>query len=95
MKFDFQNSPEDRLIDELLREQSNGPDEAFLQQIEAAVDAGAPVAVKRPTRRYYGRLAIAAGIALVAAATKFLHFEIRDYPNNIAMRQASDAEVAG
>jgi hypothetical protein len=95
MKSDFQNSPVDRLIDELLREQSNGPDEALLQQIESAVDAGAPVAVKRPTRRHYGRLAIAAGIALVAAASIFFHLESRDSRNSIAMRQASDAEVAG
>jgi Ca-activated chloride channel family protein len=95
MKSDFQNSSEDRLIDELLREQSNGPDEALLRQIESAVDAGASVAVKRPTRRYYGRLAIAAGIALVAAASIFFHLESRDSRNSIAMRQASDAEVAG
>ena len=34
------NSPEDRLLDELLREQTKGPDEAFLKQIEATVDSG-------------------------------------------------------
>jgi len=43
-------SPEDRLLDELLREQSHGPDEAYLRRIEAAVDARhLPVEVQRPT----------------------------------------------
>lgn len=58
------NSPEDRLLDELLQEQSHGPDEAFIKQIEAAVDAGPPQAIKRPVPRHYGPLAAAAGIAI-------------------------------
>ncbi|MES2924884.1 MAG: VWA domain-containing protein [Verrucomicrobiota bacterium] len=59
-------SPEDRLLDELLREQAKGPDEAFLKQLEAAVDAGPSRAVKRRTTHHYGRLAIAASVALAA-----------------------------
>ncbi|MES2659128.1 MAG: VWA domain-containing protein [Verrucomicrobiota bacterium] len=66
MNSEFPNSPEDRLLDELLREQAHGPDKAFLQQIEAAVDAGPPLAAKRPVARHFGRLAIAAGVALTA-----------------------------
>ncbi len=58
-------SPEDRLLDELLREQAKRPDEAFLQQIEAAVDAGP----KTPAaRQNHARFAIAAGLALAAGA---------------------------
>lgn len=59
------NSIEDRLIEELLHEQSHGPDTAFLQQIEAAVDAPA---AKSPPGRVSARVAIAAGIALAAGA---------------------------
>ncbi len=66
MNSQFPESPEDRLIDELLREQANGPDEAFLKQIEAAVDAGKTPAVKRPVAHHFSRFAIAAGIALAA-----------------------------
>jgi Ca-activated chloride channel family protein len=61
-------SPEDRLLDELLREQAKGPDETFLKQIEAAVDAGAVRAAKRPVANHYKRLAIAASVALAAGA---------------------------
>ncbi len=61
-------SPEDRLLDELLRQQAKGPDEAFLQQVEAAVDAGAARAVKHPASRSYARFAIAAGVVLAASA---------------------------
>lgn len=66
MNSQFPESPEDRLIDELLREQANGPDEVFLKQIEAAVDAGKTRAVKRPAAHHFSRFAIAAGIALAA-----------------------------
>lgn len=64
MNSHFPNSPEDKLLDELLREQTHGPDEAFLKQLEAAVDAGSAKAVKRPPA--YGRFSIAAGLALAA-----------------------------
>ena len=57
------NSPEDRLLDELLHEQTHGPDEAFLKQIELAVDAGPKIQV---ARRSYARLAIAATLTLAA-----------------------------
>lgn len=66
------NSPEDRLLDELLHEQHHGPDEAFLQQIEAAVDAAfSPAekpAEKRSPRWNARRFAIAAGVVLTAGA---------------------------
>ncbi|MEO7098528.1 MAG: VWA domain-containing protein [Luteolibacter sp.] len=66
MNSQFPESPEDRLIDELLREQANGPDPAFLARIEAAVDAGKTRVVKRPPARTFSRLALAASIALAA-----------------------------
>ena len=67
MKTDFPESPADRLLDELLREQSRGPDELFLQRIEAAVDARSLSAVARRSATDSHRwFAIAAGIALVA-----------------------------
>jgi hypothetical protein len=50
------NSPEDRLLDELLREQFHAPDEAFLKQIEAAVDAGPPIAVRYRNPRNFRKL---------------------------------------
>lgn len=62
------NSPEDRLLEELLHEQHHAPDEAFLQQIEAAVDVGAPVLTKRPPSRMPARFAIAAALTLAAGA---------------------------
>jgi len=69
MKPGFPESPEDRLLDELLREQSHGPDVAFLRRIEAAVDARRqPVAIQRPATGSPKWLAIAAGIALAAGA---------------------------
>lgn len=64
MKPQFPESPEDRLLDELLDEQSRGPDHAFLAQVEAALNAGPPQAAKRPVPRHYGPLAAAAGIAI-------------------------------
>ena len=60
------DSPEDRLLDALLHEQSHGPDEAFLARIEAAVDAGPQAVTQAPAARSYGGLAIAAGILLAA-----------------------------
>ena len=59
------NSPEDRLLDELLREQAKRPDEAFLKQLEAAVDAGPKIPA---ARKNHARFAIAAGLALAAGA---------------------------
>ena len=58
-------SPEDRLLDELLHEQAKGPDEAFLKQIEAAVDAGPKIPA---ARKNHARFAIAAGLVLAAGA---------------------------
>ncbi len=63
MNSQFPESPEDRLLDELLREQSQAPDEAFLQKIEAAIDAP-PVKSKR--RHFYRNLGIAAAVMLTA-----------------------------
>jgi len=60
------NTPEDRLLDELLHEQHHGPDEAFLRQIEAAVDAGPLTHAKRPKRHAASRIAIAAAVTLAA-----------------------------
>ncbi len=68
MNSELPNSPEDRLLDELLHEQSHGPDEAFLQQIEKAVDAGPALEVKRSNVTHFGRFAIAASALLVAGA---------------------------
>ena len=68
MKPNLSQSPEDRLLDELLHEQNQGPDDAFLQQIEAAVDAGVPVLTKRPPSRLPARLAIAAAVMLSAGS---------------------------
>ena len=68
MKTDFSNSPEDRLLDELLHEQQHGPDEAYLQKIEAALDASSAPAAKRGNGRAFRRFAIAAGVVLTAGA---------------------------
>jgi Ca-activated chloride channel family protein len=68
MKPNFSQSPEDRLLDELLQEQNQGQDDAFLQQIEAAVDAGVPVLTKRPPSRMPARIAIAAAVMLAAGS---------------------------
>ena len=70
-------SPEDRLLDELLREQAHGPDEAFLKQLEAAVDAGPSRAAKLPTPRRYGRLAIAAGVGLAVGFSTWSYLQNR------------------
>jgi Ca-activated chloride channel family protein len=64
----FSNSPEDRLLDELLHEQQHGPDEAYLQKIEAALDASSAPAAKRGNGRAFRRIAIAAGVILTAGA---------------------------
>ena len=69
MKSEAPESPADRLLDELLREQAHGPDELWLQRIEAAVDARSqPVAARRPAAGSPRWLAIAAGIVLVGGA---------------------------
>ena len=85
MNSQFPNSPEDKLLDELLREQSHGPDEAFLKQLEAAVDAGSVKSVKGPAPRRYGRLAIAAGIGLAAGTGFFIHLQNRGFKNEVAV----------
>jgi Ca-activated chloride channel family protein len=78
------NSPEDRLLDELLHEQSHGPDEAFLKQIEAAVDAGPIRVAKRSAFHRYGRIAIAAGLAIAAGGFLWSSFQNR-HPKAIAV----------
>lgn len=99
------NSPEDRLLDELLREQAKGPDEDFLKQIEAAVDAGPNRKGKRLTKSGYGRMAIAASIGLVAGITAssfFLNHQSKsalaaDAKNPVellAARQAKNQSIA-
>ncbi len=90
MNSHFPNSPEDKLLDELLREQAHGPDVAFLKQLEAAVDAGSPKAVKRPVPRRYGRFAIAAGIGLAAGTTFFIHLQNRTPDRALAMLSESN-----
>ncbi len=84
-------SPEDRLIDELLREQANGPDPEFLQQIEAAVDAGPASIVKRPAIRRYGRLAIAAGVGMAAGISFFFHLQNKEAQKVITARNEAVA----
>lgn len=99
------HSPEDRLLDELLREQAKGPDEDFLKQIEAAVDAGPPRKVKHPTPFGYGRIAIAASIGLVAGITAssfFLNHQSKpalaatekNPAEELAARQAKNQSIA-
>ncbi len=85
-------SPEDRLIDELLREQANGPDPEFLQQIEAAVDAGPASAVKRPSAQRYGRLAIAAGVGLAAGISFFFHLQNQEAQKVITAKNEAVAK---
>jgi len=93
MNSHFPNSPEDKLLDELLREQAHGPDEAFLKQLEAAVDAGSPKAVKRPASRRYGRFAIAAGIGLAAGTTFFIHLQNRSFKQEVAMLTGGSQKI--
>ncbi|MEO5712458.1 MAG: von Willebrand factor type A domain-containing protein [Luteolibacter sp.] len=85
------DSPEDRLLDELLREQAHGPDEAFLQQIENAVDASPAISVKGPAPRRYGRLAIAAGVGLAAGVTFFFHLQSWDAQKAITAKNEAAA----
>ncbi|MEO5914319.1 MAG: Amuc_1099 family pilus-like system protein [Luteolibacter sp.] len=92
MKSEFTNSPEDRLLDELLREQAHGPDEAFLQQIENAVDDGAPLAAKRPAARHYGRFAIAAGLALTAGGFVWSSLQNRHPRATVSATDRKNAE---
>ena len=68
MNTEFPESPEDRMLDELLREQAHGPDEAYLKRLETAVDAGTQLLAKRPAARPGKILAVAAGIALMLGA---------------------------
>ncbi|GAA5122930.1 VWA domain-containing protein [Luteolibacter yonseiensis] len=68
MNSESPNNPEDRLLDELLREQSHGPDEAFLKQVESAIDAGPRSAATLPPKGNFSRWAIAAGVVLAAGS---------------------------
>lgn len=92
MNSHFPNSPEDKLLDELLREQAHGPDEAFLKQLEAALDADSPKALNRPAPRRYGRFAIAAGIGLAAGTTFFIHLQNRSPDRALAVLSESSME---
>ena len=92
------NSPEDRLLAELLREQAKGSDEAFLKQIEAAVDAGPPIAVRRHVPRNLPKFAIAAGLGLAAAISFFFYLEKRDFrksanANHLSIRERTDEKA--
>ncbi len=69
------NSPEDRLLDELLHEQSHAPDEAFLKHIEAALDTGPIRTAQLPTPRRYGRLAIAASVGLAVGLSMWSYLQ--------------------
>ncbi len=86
------DSPENRLLDELLREQTRGTDEAFLQQIENAVDAAPAIVVKLPARRRYGRLAMAAGVGLAAGITFFFHLQSKDAEKAVVARNEAAAQ---
>jgi secreted protein with Ig-like and vWFA domain len=79
------NSPEDRLLDELLREQAKGPDEDFLKQIEAAVDAGPNRKGNRLTRPSNTRLAIAASIGLFAGISTWTYLQNRSSQQAVAL----------
>jgi secreted protein with Ig-like and vWFA domain len=69
MNSNSQNSPEDRLLDELLQEQHQGPDEAFLKQIETAINTGPVIKAAPSTGKISSRIAIAASVALAAGVT--------------------------
>ena len=84
----FTNSPEDRLLDELLHEQSQGPDETYLQKIEEALDASSASAVKRPVGRASVRIAAVAGIAL-AIGVGVWSVRRKPTPGYVAMREES------
>mgnify|MGYP000143101706 CR=1 FL=1 len=84
-------SPEDRLLDELLREQAGGPDREFLQQIENAVDAAPALAVKSPGPRRYGRIVLAAGVGLAAGVTFFFHLQSREAQKAVTARNEAVA----
>ncbi|MDP4625846.1 MAG: VWA domain-containing protein [Akkermansiaceae bacterium] len=75
MNPELPNPPEDRLIDELLREQAHGHDEVFLQQVEQAIDARPAIPKKLPVRRNYTRIAIAACFGLAAGTLAFHHLQ--------------------
>lgn len=93
MNSNFPNSPEDKLLDELLHEQAHGPDEAFLKQLEAAVDAGSSKAVKRPPA--YGKFSIAAGLALAAGVGLWSFSENRKQSDQtLALLEAPSASLS-
>lgn len=94
MNPELPNSPEDRLLDELLREQAHGPDEAFLQQIESAIDAGVPVAAKLPTRRNPARIALATVGGMAAAVSFFIYLQNRGAQNTIVTENENRLAVA-
>jgi len=93
MKTDFSNSPEDRLLDELLHEQSKEQDDAFLQQIEAAIDAGAAAPAERPPIRMPARIAIAAALMLATGAGIWWQ-KIESEKHQIALREKKEAQEA-
>jgi Ca-activated chloride channel family protein len=83
------NSPEDRLLDELLHEQSHGPDEAFLKQIELAVDAGPKIPA---ARRSYARLAIAASVGLAVGISFWSYLQNRHPQSLVANTGVKSSE---
>lgn len=87
------NSPEDRLLDELLHVQAKGPDEAFIKQIEAAIHARPNPAGKDLAPRRYGRLAIAASIGLVAGISATSYMLVRHPQLALAQRRMLPKEA--
>jgi Ca-activated chloride channel family protein len=89
MNPDFQNSPEDRLLDELLHEQNQKPDAAFLQQIEAALDSTPEPATRRPRMAAPLRYGLAAAIALSAGAAVWWQTHLRRQAVPVALANES------
>jgi Ca-activated chloride channel family protein len=90
MNSELPNPPEDRLLDELLREQARGPDEAFLQQIEQAIDAG-PTTTR--AGRSYVSLAVAAALTLVTGLGIWWRtFDHRSFPQTVTKTEEMHQE---
>jgi Ca-activated chloride channel family protein len=81
------HSPEDRLLDELLREQAQCLDEAFIRQIEIAIDAGAGTLEKTAVRRSPAVAAIAAALVLSAGIARWWHSSDANTPRPLANQQ--------
>lgn len=77
MNPDSPNSVENQLLDELIHEQNQAPDLAFLQQIEAALDSSPQVAVKPPKFSASHRYGLAAAIAVTAGAVIWWQAHLR------------------